>query len=337
MQSRLVLVASVSIVVTLLAVALAPRTGPADKAQLHAAPELVRPTLPLGTPPSAGTVAPVEGNQGALTWTSGQPYPEVNGKPVPPPMAYRAHAPAASTLGGHWYAGSVYSGPTTNTSWVFAEISIPSAAAPDTSEFYYVILSIWDNNGSYDQIGFTDDYGTWGLAWSYTTGSCSSVTYYYSPDAVTLTPGQLYLFAITTHLSGGHTGVVEEAWSVSSTGATSSVYYSLKATGATDPGLNQSGFYCGYYDYTDYEEVYGNNSTAQPDPYGAPGGFVWFFHDNLNYTYSGPSAGYNFVSWSAWKTGNAPPGTHAAIGKYATHPELVTVYNYQSLAGYKKG
>lgn len=322
---------------TIAAVLLLPRGVPATGSVAGLAPALARPGLPLGSPPSVLPASVGIGDGRTFVWTSGQPYPEVNGKPVPPPMAPRLNAPAPAAAGGHWYAGSVYNGTATNTSWVFTEISIPSASAPDASEFYYVILSVWDNNGSYDQIGFTDDYGSWGLAWSYTTGICSNPTYHYTPFALTLTPGQTYLFAITTHVGTGHTGVAEEAWSVSTTGTTKAVYSSLKATGATNPGLDQAGFYCGSYDYTDYEEVYGNNSTAQPDPYGAPGGFVWFFHDNMNYTYTGPSAGYNFVGWTAWKTSNAPAGTHAAIGKYSVYPELVTVYNYQSLKGFRSG
>ncbi|MCI4329676.1 MAG: hypothetical protein L3J80_02255 [Thermoplasmata archaeon] len=270
-----------------------------------------------------------------LTWSAGQAYPEVGGKPTPPPGAPQYPPPSAPTaIGGHWYAGSVYSGVATNSTWVFAEITVPSAGTPDSSEFYYAILSIWDNGGSYDQVGFADDYGTWGLAYSYTTGSCSSPTYHFSANYLTMSPGQEYLLAITTSGStGGTTGTWLQVYTVATNGSATTIFGLHAATGATDPGLQQAGFYCGSYDYTDYEEVYGSSTYTQPDPYLAPGGMTWYFHLNCH----GLTGCNNWTTWTAWKTTNAPAGTLASIGKYKTFSELVTIENLKMNRGFGSG
>ena len=270
----------------------------------------------------------------ALTWSPGQPYPQVNGNPAPPALAapLNVNASEPKAYGGHWYAGSVYctSCASALTNWVLAEISVPSAGSSDSSEFYYVLLSIWDNAGSYDQIGYSGDNGVWGLTYSYTTGSCSSPTYVYNPDYFSLTPGQEYLIAITTQ---NGPGTWLEVYTVSNTGAITLIFSLHAPTGATSPGLEQASFYCGYYDYTDYEEVYGTTTYTQPDPYGAPGGFTWYFHENCY----GSSGCNTYTPWSAWKTSNAPPGTKATISKYGTSPEIVNIENYKSLSGFVPG
>jgi len=275
----------------------------------------------------------------SLQWSKGQAYPVVNGKQLPPPDAPSASlqvVPGAAeptsppSVSSHWYAGSVWSGTSSLTSWTLAEISVPSTGSSDATEFYYVLMSIWDNAGSYDQIGFAGDYGTWGLTYSYTTGPCSSPTYVYNPAQQALTPGQLYLLAITT-VSGP--GTWEEVYTVSKTGAITLIFSLHAPTGATDPGLELENFYCGYYDYTDYEEVYGTTTYAQPDPYGAPGGLQFYFHLNCY----GPSGCSTFSTWTAWKSSGTPPGTSSSIGKYNTIPETVTINNYKNNVGWEKG
>ncbi len=295
--------------------------------------------LPADTPP----VVPLPGahatglsqpssSAGALHWSPGQAYPTLNGHAAPPPTVGPAlpATPPPST-GGHWYAGSYYAGSSSVQSWLLTEITVPSAETPDDTEFYYVILSVWDNGGSYDQIGFTDDDGVWGLAYSYTTGTCAA-SYVYTPDEQSLTPGQQYLFAITTE-SGP--GAWLEAYTVSSTGAISEIFALHAPTGASDPGLEIEYSYCGDYDYTDYEEVYGTTTYTQPDPYGAPAGFNWYFHLNC---YGTDSVACNtWADWGNWHTSNAPPGTHASIGKYKGYPEIVNVYNIEQTKGWESG
>jgi len=296
----------------------APSFGYLNTVRADAAP----PLLPGATvAPNAVVINAAEVQ--SLTWTKGQAYPVVNGNPTPPPDApsIGVNSTAPTSYGGHWYAGSVVSGTASLQTWALAEISVPSASGSSTSEFYYVLLSIWDNAGSYDQVGFSGDYGVWGLTYSYTSGPCTSPTYHYNPDYFSLASGQMYLLAITTQNGGTY----DEVYTVSTTGGISEIFSLFAPTGASNPGLEKEPFYCGYYDYTDYEEVYGTTSYTQPNPYGAPGGFTWYFHGNCY----GSSGCNTYTTWTAWKTSNAPPGTAATIGRYKGYAELVTVENFK--------
>jgi len=289
-------------------------------------------TAPVAALPSGQTVlgaSPISSAVTALHWSTGQAYPTVNGKATPPPVPQQALPP---TTGGHYYAGSVYAGSAVLNNWVMMEISIP-AGAPSSSQFYYVILSIWDNGGSYDQIGFANDYGSFQIAYSYTTGTCAA-SYVYSASAGALTAGQEYLFAITTAPGSYTSGAWEEVYTVSATGGLSLIFGLHAPTGATaGDGLEQEAYYCGDYDYTDYEEVYGTTTYTQPDPYQAPYGFVWFFHENCN----GASGCNAWTPWSAWHTSNAPGGTSVTIGKYAGVNEQVSVINKMTNKGFVTG
>jgi hypothetical protein len=153
----------------------------------------------------------------------------------------------------HWYAGGVYSSASTTASEVGTTVKLPSGA-PSSTEYYYVILSIWDNTGSYDQIGFSDDYGVWGLTYSYTTGPCTSPTYNYKPDVLTLQAGVKYSFNVSI-ASGG--GIDFDAYK-----GTKNVYSLYVPNGATS--LQVDSTYCGDYGYTVYEEAYMPTSTTVP-------------------------------------------------------------------------
>jgi hypothetical protein len=251
-----------------------------------------------------------------LTWTTGQKYPVVNGKAVPPPQAVSPNEPPTigpTTTGGHYYAGSVYSGTTHLATWMIMKIYIPSAT-PDSSQFYYVLLSAWDTHASYDQIGFANANGVWGLTYSYTTGlttGCTgTISYHYSANAKVLTKGQLYMFAMTT-VSGP--GVWLEEYKLSSTGAATLEWANHYPSGSPNPGLTVQPFYCGYYDYTDYQETYGTTSSAYPSPYGAPMALLFLF--SYNYWGTGASGPpWTATTWSAWHTSNAPSFNYATIG-----------------------
>jgi hypothetical protein len=200
--------------------------------------------------------------------------------PLPGPGAYSATH--------HWYAGGVYSGSSGSATVVTSQIKIPIGKLPAT-QFYYVILSIWDNTGSYDQIGFTNDYGAWGLAYSYTTGlnpsTCKgTVSYHYSSNAVRLAAGTTYNFTIS--ISGGT--VSFNAWSYNTH------VFTLSATnGATSFSVAAS--YCGYYDYTVYEEAYMLTARAVPNH-----SFLWSLNDYFG------TAGVVFPGWTAFKAGPVP-------------------------------
>ena len=211
----------------------------------------------------------------------------------PRPFAIPANSPAA--YNGHYWAGSLYTGAAAIATDMRVEIQVPDDVPQ--ADFYYVLLSVWDNAGSYDQVGFTNDYGTWGVAYSTTSpvtsaGGCPTTpTYYYSPDAYSLTAGQSYYFgmsisagAVQFTASAGGTGIV--VWSTSA------------STGGSD-FLVQGSYPCGSFswdDYTDYEEVY--TTAGSVPPYD-------FFFTNNHVTPS--SYGGNVTAWGLTTLGSSPP------------------------------
>ena len=212
-----------------------------------------------------------------LSWTQGKPFPVINGC-VMYPTGF-----LAPQVGTHWYAGSVYPWElaTQNASSVSMSIRVPSSL-PRSDEFYYVLLSVFDSYGSYDQVGFTDCYGVWGLCYSWTTYAGGVFTYLYSPSAMVLSLGATYTFNIST--AGGITcftanqGAVQ-VWSLSA--STGGNYLVVSAS------------YAGYYDYTDYEEVW---QTATP--VGSPA-FDFYFYNNYWTSINGTRYA---AAWEFWNS-----------------------------------
>ena len=186
---------------------------------------------------------------------------------LPHPTPPRASIPSYY---GHYYSGTYYTGANFTSHQLSATIQVPLDVAQAT-DFYYVILSLWDNASSYDQIGFTNDNGVFGIAYS-TTSPCAGY-YYYSPNAYALTPGVTYNFSMS--ISGGTVDFV-----VSYLNGTT-VWTLDQTTGGSY--FVESAFYTCYYsyyypnitayDYTDYEEVYSTAGNLPP--------YDFFFGANL--------------------------------------------------------
>jgi hypothetical protein len=123
-------------------------------------------------------------------------------------------------------------------------ITIPYTL-PRTDEFYYVLLSVWDSAGSYDQIGFSNFYGTWGLVYSWTTGPSNNLTFHYLPNAIALSLGTTYTFDITTQNGISSFTAYQE----------SSQIWSLNAPTGGDY-LVLSTNYAGSLNYANYEEIW---------------------------------------------------------------------------------
>ncbi len=227
-----------------------------------------------------------------LSWTAGDPFPVVDGKTIFPSVAVPVSGgtsppPAYAT---HWYAGSVYSGSAHTATWMFTQIKTPKKL-PKADEFYYVLLSAWDNAGSYNQIGFADAYGVWGLTYSWTSGPCTDPTYHYSANAMALSLSTVYKFYINTE-SGG-------TWFEAFVGSTM-VWWLWAATGGT--ALTVDDFYCGSYDYTDYIEVWQTHD---------PGGYPKFtFKFKFNQWWDGV---WHETSWIAFEVGPVPAITTVTI------------------------
>lgn len=192
------------------------------------------------------------------------------------------------SFNGHYYAGSVYNGTPVNSTSLSATINIP-LDLPQTGDFYYVLLSVWDDAGSYDQVGFTNSNGVWGFTYS-STAYCGSY-YYYNPDAFTLNEGTTYTFEMTV-ASGNvnFTATYPDGklafWWVQPTGGHHFVDSAMF-------GCNYYGYNVSFYDLTDYEEVYATTNNFVP--------YNWHFGSNAE-------NGVALAPWSIFVT--APnPGT----------------------------
>src|SRR5579872_24104 len=186
----------------------------------------------------------------------------------------------------HWYAGSVYKGASKTAQQVSTVIQVPSGS-PSKTQFYYVLLSVWDNTGSYDQIGFSDDNGVWGLTYSTTTGSCANPTYHFDADAKPLSAGATYQFSM---IPSGGKGVV---FFVLSGDGKTIIFDHLVKNGASDFSIANT--YCKYYDYTDYEEVYSNTANSVPGS-----SFVFNVNAYIN------SGSYSYPVWAKFLTNEKP-------------------------------
>ena len=249
---------------------------------------LARATAPSPSGPWGHPIPRGSGEASDLSPASARTLVSPASDPGSPPHPLVVPASGAPSFTGHYYAGSVFSGVNSTANNVAVSIRVPDdrpqGVTANYSDFYYVILSLWDNAGSYDQIGFTNDGGTWGIAFSW-TNSCAG-TYYYSPDVKTLSQGQTYLFDMA--ISAGTI-----TFSVNNSEGTN-VWHQSNTTGGTE--FEIAAFYtCGttsYYDYTDYEEVYATAGPLVP--------YELYFTNNL-------LGGSDEDSWTGWNY-DAPSG-----------------------------
>jgi hypothetical protein len=205
----------------------------------------------------------------------------------------------------HWWAGAAYHGTNLTPTQARFTMTLPDAI-PSSSEFYYVLLSVWDNAGSYDQVGISNDQGVWGWTYSWTTPCATS--YNYNPGQATLTRGLTYEFFM--NISGG-----KVVFSVTHNG--SPVASLTGKTGGTHFVMSE--FYtCSgstYYDFTDYEEAY---TTVQQNP-----SFSFLFVSNFE----------NNVTIGSWTNMGTPPGG----GKILFGAGFVTVANQKFSLGFAPG
>ncbi|MDE1860902.1 MAG: hypothetical protein KGH72_04275 [Candidatus Micrarchaeota archaeon] len=209
----------------------------------------------------------------SLLWNPNMPFPMVNGRPIPPParpltstlvagscanksaQSSAQSAPPPSQQ-AHWYGGAITAENNTQAASITTTLQIPPYPL-STPNFYYVLMSAWDSAGSYDQIGFADNNGQWGLAYSWTTGPPSNLSYHFSPEAMPLISGDMYTFNIIAQ--SGYTQFLayqgsNEVWSI------------IEPTGARYMNLSTYN-YGGFLGYTDYQEIW---NISQPSGVDAP-------------------------------------------------------------------
>jgi hypothetical protein len=136
-------------------------------------------------------------------------------------------------------------------------IQIPGSNPP-SDEAYFPLLSAFDSNGSYDQIGFGALDGAWATAYSWSTAnSTGNLTYYSYEGSPDLSLGATYAFNITATGSLIDFLIFE---------GSTQIWSKTINTGGTQLVLNYYFYLTGwnyiYPDYTDYEEVFYTDTGA---------------------------------------------------------------------------
>jgi hypothetical protein len=206
----------------------------------------------------------------------------------------------------HWYAGSL-SKPHLPF-WVAGRLQVTINTPngyPGVDEFYYILLSCFDNVGSYNQIGFAAINGHWGLTWSWTEHDFwGNLIFHFDADAKTLKKGTTYVFEMS-FVPGPGGEMDYNLYQGSSLIWTKTVTNGGSYFIITDYVL--VGFRI-YGDTTNYEEIYETDADT-PDFHFKfrytkyYDNYVWTYFDDWNEFYrSAPSgvdvtisAGYHYV------------------------------------------
>jgi hypothetical protein len=112
---------------------------------------------------------------------------------------YSATTMPASEVAEYWIAGGVWNTQTVQAQSIFGSIRVPSASDWGLDEQYYLLISAWDDNGTYVQLGLGGISGAWDIIYSWTTYDQSYVLHYNTIGISNkLTAGSSYIFEITT-------------------------------------------------------------------------------------------------------------------------------------------
>ncbi|MEM0128112.1 MAG: hypothetical protein QXO03_03385 [Thermoplasmatales archaeon] len=176
--------------------------------------------------------------------------------------------------GSHVYIGAIYDGQVKYGSYVSATISFGGGKSLE-GKVYYVILSVWDNNKSYDQVGISSLNGSLFSTYSYTyVARNGTIEYRYDPHWFPIGPG--------THLvsmqirSGNVTFTVDGRSFIAFTGGNYFIISRNEVIGNVS-----------YSDFTVYEEIYKFNGVL---PYVA--------YNFTGISYSTQNSTYGVTSWA---------------------------------------
>lgn len=236
---------------------------------------------------------------GAVTWKAGEQFPREDGLTVYP---LSVPTDGANVQGGpestHWYAGTRYSGSDGEANFVETEITTPPTT-PRSSQYYYLLLSVWNSQGGYDQIGISAYHGEWGLAYSSSNGSCADPDYYFDAFALGLNISTTYIFSmgILTNSSNSTANIVTFGL-VSPSYPGDLLYFNYVSVPHVTSFLIQKA-YCAAdktNDYQNYEEVYTG---------GVPNFNFSFAFNEWCRAGSNNCNSVNFASWVPWKSKSA--------------------------------
>jgi hypothetical protein len=190
---------------------------------------------------------------------------KANQAPVPTMVPRTSKLALSDSNNTHWYAGSrAPEQLQDNARTVSMSIKVPDSAPPYYDEQYAILLSAWDDNSSYDQLGFTAYHGGWEIGYSWTTindHDYENLDYHTYWSEMPLSCGVKYTFNITVQDT--------VATFCASTGGT--VIWSQNVTTGGHYLILKKWFEIGgtydYWDYTDYEEVYNTHTYGDVPPF----------------------------------------------------------------------
>ncbi len=94
-------------------------------------------------------------------------------------LGFLNNPPAKKSQSDHIYVGAIYNGPYKKTNSVSAELYFNGGKNIGNIQ-YYVVLSVWDSNDSYDQIGISSVDGLFFSTYSYTEIINNTIVYKYN-------------------------------------------------------------------------------------------------------------------------------------------------------------
>lgn len=182
----------------------------------------------------------------------------------------------------HVYLGAVYQGATERVNEISAVVEFGNGRNLAHST-YYVVLSAWDSNGSYDQVGISSIRGHFFAAYSHTETVSGILNYEYDSEWFPISPG---LYTIGLKANRGWVTFSLDSYSITVfTGANYIIVSPYQYVG------NRS-----YTGLSVYEEIYGFNGML-------PG--ISFNFSKIFISSTGIGQGY-VDTWSLYDS-NIPP------------------------------
>lgn len=154
--------------------------------------------------------------------------------------------PVKLQTGSHVYLGAQYIGPEKEVNYVSALINF-SRGSNLNRNVYYVVLSIWDSNTSYDQVGVASIAGRFYSTYSYTDVVNGSIHYVFNAHWFPISSG---LHSVSMSVASGN--VTFSFDQRTQTNFTGGDYFIARQSYQNSMIGNGS-----YSDLTVYEEIYG--------------------------------------------------------------------------------
>lgn len=201
--------------------------------------------------------------------------------------------------GSHVYLGAVYSGPAKYTNYVSASVDFKDGSNLK-NDVYYVVLSIWDSNNSYDQLGITSYMGKFYSTYSYTQTLNGTIKYIFQPRWNLISPGD---HNMSMYVDKGN--ILFKFDSNTFTAQTGGDNFTME----TNQKIGNHSF----AGFTIYEEIYGFNKTL-------PG--ISYNFSNVQYGTSSYPSGY-VMDWMPFSHNITSVPSTVVYMKYAS----VNIYN----------